>query len=44
MFRLDEPGKDLIAAFQFVKETVRRKGIDTLAGSVVIECGEMVSR
>ena len=34
---------DLIAAFQYLKGTYRKEGADTLAGSVVIEQGEMVS-
>ena len=34
---------DLRAAFQYLKRTVRGKGTDSLAGSVVTVQGEMVS-
>jgi len=34
---------DLIAAFQYLKGALRRKGTDALAGSAVTEQGGMVS-
>jgi len=34
---------ELRAAFPYLREAVRKKGTDSLAGSVVIGKGEMVS-